>query len=135
ARHEVGHDGERPGFLPNELNSIPVVARQIGQVAAGDQRQSIAAYAAGLSALRDVQRVDAVTGSYVRGQQVAPPNPTSVRFAAPGATWLSVIAAVEPYSRHGEALVRRLRDAHRPPAVMSAAPPPSPRPQPPQPLR
>src|SRR5207302_10649551 len=118
ARHEVGHDGERPGFLPNELNSIPVVARQIGQVAAGDQRQSIAAYAAGLSALRDVQRVDAVTGSYVRGQQVAPPNPTSVRFAAPGATWLSVIPAVEPYSRAGEALVHRLRAAQGPFAVM-----------------
>jgi RND superfamily putative drug exporter len=104
--------------VANELNSIPVVARQTGQGPAGDQPQAIAAYAAGLSALKDVQRVDAVTGSYAGGQQVAPPNATSVRFAAPGATWLSVIPGVEPYSRDGEALVHRLRDAPGPFAVL-----------------
>jgi RND superfamily putative drug exporter len=37
------HDQFRQHFVANELNSIPVVARQIGQVPAGDDRQSIAA--------------------------------------------------------------------------------------------
>jgi RND superfamily putative drug exporter len=108
-------DQLRQHFLANELNSIPVVAPVIP---AGDRTQTIAAYAAGLSALQDVQRVDAVTGSYIRGQQVAGANPTSARFAAPGGTWLSVIPGVEPYSSGGEALVHRIRDARSPFAVM-----------------
>ena len=69
----------------------------------------IAAYAAELSALEGVARVDALTGSYVGGSQVAPPGPVSVRFANDGGTWFSVVPAVEPLSADGEQLVDDVR--------------------------
>ena len=66
-------------------------------------------YAAELSALEGVARVDALTGSYVGGSQVAPPGPVSVRFANDGGTWFSVVPAVEPLSADGEQLVHDVR--------------------------
>ena len=102
-------DQLRQHFVANELNAIPVVAPSVT-----GQEPAVGAYAARLSSLQGVQRVDALSGSYAGGQQVAPPNPTSVRFAAPGATWLSVIPSVEPFSKAGEQVVGRLRAASAP---------------------
>src|SRR5207253_8610414 len=63
----------------------------------------------GASSLPGVVRVDAATGSYVRGHQVAPPSLLSARFAAPDATWFSAIPSVEPLSSAGESLVQAIR--------------------------
>ncbi|WP_257033819.1 MMPL family transporter [Streptomyces sp. Ag109_G2-15] len=71
----------------------------------------VGSFAARMSALPGVFRVDAATGSYVNGRQVAQPGPAAVRFRAPGATWMSVVPSVEPYSDAGTRLVQRLRGA------------------------
>jgi RND superfamily putative drug exporter len=73
-------------------------------------RPDVDRYAAELSRIRDVGRVDAVTGSYVRGRLVAGPSPASARFdGGRSATWLSVTPTVAPDSRQAEQLVRSLR--------------------------
>ncbi len=105
-------DQLRQRFASNELNAMPVVAGSVPDAAG--QSQAIASYAAELSALAGVERVDAATGSYAGGSQVAPANPTSARFAATDGTWFSVIPTVEPFSAAGEALVHRLRAAASP---------------------
>ncbi|MEU3550881.1 MMPL family transporter [Streptomyces longwoodensis] len=70
-----------------------------------------ASYAARVSALPGVSRVDAATGSFAGGKQIAGAGPVSARFRAPGATWMSVVPSVEPYSDAGARLVKRLRAA------------------------
>jgi RND superfamily putative drug exporter len=67
------------------------------------------AYAAGLSQIDGVERVDAIDGSYMAGQRVAPPTAMSQRFAGDESTWLSVVPAVEPVSPDGEKLVADIR--------------------------
>ena len=106
-------DQLRHNFAANELNAIPVVAPGLASAGA----TTVAAYATSLSAVAGVERVDAATGSYAAGRQVAPANPTSARFAGAGATWLSVIPGVEPLSAAGESLVSRLRATPSPVAV------------------
>jgi putative drug exporter of the RND superfamily len=72
---------------------------------------AVAAYAAQLSRVDGVTRVDSAAGSYADGAQVAPAGPASSRFAAVSGegTWLSVVADVEPYSAAGKTLVSDLR--------------------------
>jgi RND superfamily putative drug exporter len=71
----------------------------------------VSAYAEQLSGIGGVTRVDASTGSYSRGSQVAPSNPASSRFDATSGdgTWLSVVVDVEPYSNAGKQVVTDLR--------------------------
>ncbi len=74
--------------------------------------KDVAAYATALSKLPDVTRVDAATGSYNAGREVAPPSEISQRFAAKGTgsgTWLSVTSDTEPYSQRGMSLVSTVR--------------------------
>ncbi|MGA5215255.1 MMPL family transporter [Streptomyces cinereoruber] len=74
--------------------------------------KGVAAYASALSKLPDVTRVDAATGSYSAGSEVAPPSELSQRFAATGTepgTWLAVISDTEPYSERGMDLVAAVR--------------------------
>ena len=102
-------DAIRTEFSSDEAGALSVVA-----VGAGDpsgRLDDIARYAAELSRAPGAARVDALTGSYIAGVRVAPPNPTSVRFASPAGTgtWLSVVPSVEPYSAAGEKLVKAVR--------------------------
>ena len=102
----------RTEFTSRDQDPVQVVARGIGSpaVRAGE----IMAYAQRLSSLPNVARVDAVTGSYAGGQQVAPPTEQSQRFAAADATYLSVVPTVDPHSQQGEQLVKDVRAAERP---------------------
>jgi RND superfamily putative drug exporter len=75
-------------------------------------------YAALLSTVDGAARVDAATGTYVEGALVVPPTPAHARFQGDGATYLSVIAEVEPTSPEGEALVGALRSADAPGDVL-----------------
>src|SRR5947208_290180 len=86
----------RTNFNSQEAGALEVVAATAGNPA-GIQPQ-IDAYAAGLSRLNGVSRVDAATGSYFAGSRVIGPNPSSPRFIAPAGTWFSVVPAVEPMS-------------------------------------
>ncbi|MBI1377413.1 MAG: MMPL family transporter [Frankiales bacterium] len=76
----------------------------------------VTSYAEQLSRVAGVTRVDAATGSFSSGAQVAPAGPASTRFtAADGAgTWLSVVVDVEPYSDAGKQVVADLRDVPSP---------------------
>ncbi len=71
----------------------------------------VSTYAAALSEVADVTRVDAVSGSWARGVQVAPTSPASTRFVAKDGdgSWLSVVIDVEPYSNAGKQVVSDLR--------------------------
>jgi RND superfamily putative drug exporter len=108
--HQV-QDVLRTDFSSNELNAMPVVAPGVSSTSA-----DIATYAASLSRLQGVVRVDAATGSYANGTQVAPPGPASKVLSAPQGTgtWLRVVPSVEPMSDAGEALVTAIRTDHAP---------------------
>jgi RND superfamily putative drug exporter len=74
-----------------------------------------AAYAVALSEVAGVERVDAASGRYVAGEQVAP-GLTSYRSAT--AERLSVVPAVDSVGPAGEALVQRLRAVPAPADVL-----------------
>ena len=100
-------DTIRTEFSSNEASALSVVA-----AAAGDPRSitaDVERYATDLSRTAGAARVDALTGSYIDGQLVAPPNEASGRFAGRDGTWFSVVPAVEPYSEAGENLVNAVR--------------------------
>jgi putative drug exporter of the RND superfamily len=78
-------------------------------IAAGAEAAAIDGYAARLSALPGVARVDAATGTYLEGSRVLPPSPLSERFVASDATFLSVVPSIEPLSPEGEELVAEVR--------------------------
>src|SRR5690606_30851428 len=73
---------------------------------------AIGAYAAALSKVDGVGRVDSLAGTYTKGQQVAPPvGPAYERFASPTnrGTWLSVVPSIQPVSPEGERMAKALR--------------------------
>ena len=102
----------RTEFASREQDAVQVVAEGVGDPAA--RSADITAYAQRLSGLPNVARVDALTGTFARGQQVAPAGEASRRFATQDATFLTVIPTVDGYSQEGEDLVRAVRDTERP---------------------
>ena len=103
------HDILREDYAAGEAATIQVVVPDVGSASS-----EIAGYAAELSALDGVARVDALTGSYLSGAEVAPPGTLSQRFADDVGTWFSVVPAVEPLSADGEALVDDVRELDAP---------------------
>ncbi|HUH06342.1 MAG TPA: MMPL family transporter [Egibacteraceae bacterium] len=106
------HEALRANFASSESSALSVVAAGAGDPAsiAGD----LDAYAAQLSAVEGVARVDALTGAYASGVKAVEAGPESARFAGRSGTWLSVVPAVEPMSAEGEALVSDLRAVEAP---------------------
>jgi putative drug exporter of the RND superfamily len=101
-------DVVRTEFSSREAAALAVVSATPVEVS-GD---AVGRYAAALSALPGVARVDAATGYYLYGAQLLGPNALSRRFTAAAdgtGTWLSVVPSVEPLSPAGEALVRAVR--------------------------
>jgi len=106
-------------FRSGESNAMSVVA------AHGGGTSSINTYAAALSEVPGVARVDALTGSFVNGAHVAPATAaTSARFANPTGTWLSVVpsSTVQPESAAGEHLVHLVRAVPAPWTVLVTGP-------------
>ena len=103
------HDEIRTSFASQEAGAISVVATD----AAGAE-DDLDEYAARLSALDGVARVDAATGFYIDGGRVLGPNELSRRFDGGTATWLSVVPSIEPLSAEGEDLVEAIRDEPAP---------------------
>lgn len=95
-----------------EMEPVLVVAEGIGDPAA--KRTEIADYAAALSGLDHVARVDALTGSYAKGRQVSEGGASTARYAGKDGTWLSVVPDVGAYSDAGQDVVRDVRAAHAP---------------------
>jgi RND superfamily putative drug exporter len=103
-------DEVRTNFSSEEIAPLSVVAPWIRQ----QRKPLVAAYAARLSRVPGVSRVDALTGTYVHGRRVVAPNLTALRFDAPASPWFSVVPSVEPYSKAGERLVGRIRETPAP---------------------
>ena len=109
------HQILRDEFTAGEAATIQVAVPDL----AGGSDSDIAAYAASLSELDGVARVDALTGSYIMGAEAAPAGPASIRFDVANergepATWLSVVPSVEPLSEDGEAVVKDVRNLESP---------------------
>jgi RND superfamily putative drug exporter len=104
--HMVG-DIQRTAFPGGQDNEITVVAPHAGNVQS--QATEISAYAAKLSALSGVTRVQALTGTYAHGQLVAKPDALSRRFATNDATWIDILPSVYSYSDAGTKLARDVR--------------------------
>ncbi|HYN19110.1 MAG TPA: MMPL family transporter, partial [Actinomycetes bacterium] len=110
----------RANFATDESSALSVVAPAIGDPRA--HLAEIDGYAASLSRLDGVERVDALTGSYTGGDRLQGPLPAgdaavapeARRFAAADGTWLSVVPSVEPFSAAGEQLVAAVRDLPAP---------------------
>jgi RND superfamily putative drug exporter len=102
----------RTNFVSQEAGALELVAANAGNPNALAPR--IDTYAASLSRLSGVARVDAATGSFIAGTKVIGPNPASARFVASTGTWLSVVPSVEPNSAAGEHLVHEVRDTQSP---------------------
>jgi RND superfamily putative drug exporter len=101
----------RDDFSGNEAAAIVIVAPT-----ATPSPTTIATYASQVSQVSGVGRVDAATGSYVGGRQVAPPNGAQHFAATDGTagTWFSAVPTVEPDSAKGEALVKTIRSLPAP---------------------
>ena len=116
---QVG-DEVRDHYDTVEAGALSVVAADAGPSSLGP----LDAYAAELSALAGVGRVDALTGVYVDGAKVLPEAPLAERFSSGGGggTWLSVVPEVEPLSAEGEALVAAVRSVPAPFEVVVGGP-------------
>ena len=107
--HVVG-DALRSHFDPDPAWTLSVVAPNTGAASSA----ALSAYASSLSALDGVARVDAATGHYAHGQQIAPADATAALFTRPGASWLQLTASAEPLSPPGEHLVTAIRSTPSP---------------------
>jgi RND superfamily putative drug exporter len=110
-------DVVRDEFVGEEASALPVVAPDLGPLAdrpTAEADAAINAFAAELSALPGVARVDARTGVFLDGQHVPLDGDLTARFASETGTWLSVVPSVEPMSADGEQLVHDLRAADAP---------------------
>ncbi len=74
----------------------------------GDEA-SVVAYAEALSAVENVARVDAFSGTYIGGERVAEPTFANARFSNGADTYLSVITSVGSASPEAENLVTSVR--------------------------
>jgi putative drug exporter of the RND superfamily len=114
-------DAIRGSFATDESSALSVAVPGIGDPQA--HLADIDRYAAALSRLESVDRVDALTGTYVRGTRSQGPlvgagdgavPAQAERFTAADGTWLSVVPSVEPYSQAGEDLVVAVRSLDAP---------------------
>ncbi|MGI9018454.1 MAG: MMPL family transporter [Euzebya sp.] len=97
----------RQEFTSQEASALSVVLP--GVDARGADQDAIDDYAARLSALDGVARVDAVTGAYIAGARVPFDLPFADQLATQDTTYLSVVPDIEPVSAAGEQLVADVR--------------------------
>ena len=100
----------REEFPGRQSAALSVIAPSAGDAGTPELNH----YAKALSVVDGVGRVDAASGSYVEGRQVAPPSPASARFSQGGGTYLSVVPDIESMSARGERMVRDLRAVDAP---------------------
>jgi RND superfamily putative drug exporter len=112
----------RTDFDSTQTTALSVVAPAAGDPANPAVAARTATYAADLSRLPGVVRVEAATGSYAVGGRTAPADPSSARFASPAGSWLSVVSDVEAFSPAGERLARNVRGVPAPYPVLVSGP-------------
>jgi RND superfamily putative drug exporter len=97
----------RDDFTARDASALPVVAPSGGAPADLDR------WAATVSGLDGVARVDGPGGIYAGGRLVSP-NPAAAGFTTGGAARFAVVPSVEPFSDAGEALVHEIRGTSAP---------------------
>jgi RND superfamily putative drug exporter len=102
----------REDFATQESAQLFVISDQTTDA------DALTGYALDLSRLPGAARVDALTGSFANGVQVAPPDRFSARFESGSGTWLAVVPAVDPSSTTAKELVDRLRSTPAPVPVL-----------------
>ncbi|GAA4591224.1 RND superfamily putative drug exporter [Actinoplanes octamycinicus] len=107
AESRVVADTVRTQFADTGSGATVVVAEHWGT--GTDARIRVADYAARLSEVPGVTRVDSMVGTYQHGVIVVAPGHPDPRFVAGDATWFSVVSEVEPYSDEGADLARGVR--------------------------
>ncbi|WIM95234.1 MMPL family transporter [Actinoplanes oblitus] len=107
AESRVVADVVRTEFADTGSGATVVVAEHWGT--GTDARIRVADYAARLSEVPGVTRVDSMVGTYQHGVIVVAPGHPDPRFVAGDATWFSVVSEVEPYSGAGADLARGIR--------------------------
>lgn len=98
----------RTEFDSGEQNALQVVVP-----GADASQEAVAQYAADLSTLDHVARVDTVTGSYAAGDQVVPAGPQHDGFTSGDSLYLSVVPEAGQVNQARE-VVRDVRDAEAP---------------------
>ena len=98
-------DTLRADFGQGQTDALQVVAAHTGAAGTGVQ----AAYAARLSELPDVERVDAASGVYFHGVRLPAPASYLDQFSGHGGTWYSVIPEGNGLSASGTRLVATIR--------------------------
>lgn len=109
----------RNNFAAEEDDAIRIVAT-------GSKtrlREEIAAYAIRLSSLEGVAQVDAVSGSYAGGKQVAPPDSWHERFGNGDGAWFSVVPTEAQLDKDPFALVKAVRTLPAPFPIMTGGMP------------
>jgi putative drug exporter of the RND superfamily len=109
----------RNEFDSKDADALLVVARGLGDPA---RTADLAAYAERLSALSDVARVDALTGTYVAGALMAPPGPDSAAFASGTYTYLRVVPSVDMTTARGQTLLLNVRASPAPVRALVTGP-------------
>jgi RND superfamily putative drug exporter len=107
---QVG-DVLRTEFASRDSDALTVVLPAVTGADQPARQAAVADYATTLSRLPDVARVDAPTGSYLHGRQVAPGRPDLAVGAAAG---VRVVPAVDYASDAAQTLVTRVRDVAAP---------------------
>jgi len=107
-------DTLRADFGQGQTDALQVVAPQADRVSPAAQ----AAYAAHLSRLPGVARVDAAGGVWFHGVRLPAPAAYLRQFDGGGGTWYSVVPAGDALSASGTRLVQAIRDGPAPFAVL-----------------
>ncbi|GIE84343.1 MMPL family transporter [Actinoplanes regularis] len=107
AESRVVADTVRTEFTDTGSGATVIVARHWGH--GTDARIRAADYAARLSEVPGVTRVDSMVGTYQRGVIVVAAGHPDARFVNGDATWFSVVNEAEPYSDAGADLARAIR--------------------------
>jgi putative drug exporter of the RND superfamily len=97
----------RNNFQQEEMDAVQVVTKTLPGT--NDNIAQIDGYAAHLSRVPGVAQVDALTGSYIDGNRVLPPNASSDRFASPNGTWFSAIPSSSALNSDEDGLIERVR--------------------------
>jgi RND superfamily putative drug exporter len=108
------NDSLRSDFGQGQTDALQVVAPQADQVPLAER----AAYAAHLSNLPGVLRVDAATGVYFHGARLPSPSVYAAGFNGGSGTWYSVIPQGNALSNAGERLVHVIRNGPAPFAIL-----------------
>jgi RND superfamily putative drug exporter len=101
----------RADFASRDSEALTVVLPAVTGPDDAARSDAVAGYATRVSGLPDVARVDAPTGTYVSGRQVAPGRPDLVAGSAAG---VRIVPSVGAYSSQAEHLVDAVRSVPAP---------------------